>query len=104
MCSAMIAAYMKRINPNKKIYFITDRVPLVFQQAAYLRYQTGLNVGEFCGQNKEMNNSLFDFDVLVFTAEFLINKLHNRTIFIEECCCLIIGNYILVFLLSLDSK
>jgi ERCC4-related helicase len=85
---------MKEINPDKKIIFITDRIPLVFQQALYLREQTSLTVGEFCGQNKELSDSQYDLDVLVFTADFLINKLHNKSLHIADCCCLIIGNFI----------
>ena len=84
----MVAVYMKKLNPNKNVIFITDRVPLVFQQAHYFRYQTGLSVGEFCGQNKETFNT--DYDILVFTADLLINLLDNKTLFLEECCCLIV--------------
>ncbi len=94
LIAAMLSVHMKEINPDKKIIFITDRIPLVFQQALYLREQTSLTVGEFCGQNKELSESQYDLDVLVFTADFLINKLHNKSLHIADCCCLIIGNII----------
>ncbi len=87
----MVAACLKKLNPNKKVYFVTDRVPLVYQQGNYLHYQTGLSTGEFCGQNKELQANQYDYDILVFTVDFLINKLDNRTFFIEDCCCLIFG-------------
>ncbi len=44
LIAAMVTAHMKKLNPNKKVFFVCDRVPLVFQQANYLRTQTGLNV------------------------------------------------------------
>jgi hypothetical protein len=90
MIAAMICAYMKKINPEKRIFFVTDRIPLVFQQASYLRLQTGLTVGEFCGENKQLMNSQLNNDVFVLTADFLINKLSSKEIYLEECSCLII--------------
>jgi len=90
MIAAMVSAYMKKINPEKKICFVTDRIPLVFQQASYLRLQTGLTVGEFCGENKELMNSQLNHDIFVLTADFLINKLFSKEMYLEECSCLII--------------
>jgi ERCC4-related helicase len=47
-------------------------------------------VGEFCGENKETMASQLDCDVLVFTAGFLNNVIFNKTLDLENCCCLII--------------
>ena len=112
MVAAMVAAFMHKTNPKKKIFFVCDRIPLVFQQvrclyikiikinflsifilinkASYLRAQTGLTVGEFCGENRDLFKSQLDSDILVFTADFLINKLFAKTLFIQDCSCLII--------------
>lgn len=86
----MIALEMKRLNPEKKVFFICDRIPLVFQQAAYLRFQCNLIVGEFCGENKDILNSQMISDVFVLTADFFINMLMNKTLYLEDSCLLII--------------
>lgn len=88
LVSVMAAVFIKRINPNKKVFFVCDRIPLVYQQAHFFRDQCDFSVGEFCGQNKE--TFCTDYDILVFTADFLINKLMNKSIYLEDCCCLII--------------
>lgn len=90
MIAAMCATFMKKTNPNKKIFFVCDRIPLVFQQGAYLRAQTGLSVGEFCGECRQIAKSQLNCDILVFTCDFLINILTNKTLSMDDCCCLII--------------
>jgi endoribonuclease Dicer len=90
LVAAMILAVMKKLNPKKKIFFVTDRIPLVFQQASYIRYQCHLTVGEFCGENKQFASSQLEYDVLVFTCEFLNNMLFNKNLYMEDCSCLII--------------
>jgi hypothetical protein len=87
--AAMLAAYMKKINPKKKVLFVCDRVPLVFQQASYLRYQTGLLVGEFCGEIRHLVDSQLNSDVLVFTCDFLINLIMIKKIYMEDFCCIV---------------
>ncbi len=86
----MIIAYMKKINPKKKVFFVCDRIPLVFQQASYLRNQCALTVGEFCSEHKIYKQSELNYDVLVMTAGYLLNLLANNTVYMEECCCLVI--------------
>jgi ERCC4-related helicase len=88
--AAMIVAGMKKLNPKKKIFYVTDRIPLVFQQASYIRYQCCLTVGEFCGENKQFAPSQLEYDALVFTCEFLNNMLFNKELYMEDCACLII--------------
>jgi ERCC4-related helicase len=88
--AAMITSYMKELNPSKKIFFVCDRIPLVFQQGSYLRNQCGLRVGEFCSENKEFMQSQLNADVYVFTCDLLINLLLTKQILLENCCCLII--------------
>jgi hypothetical protein len=90
LIAAMLTVYMKKINPEKKIFFVSDRIPLVFQQASYLRFQTGLSVGEFCGENKQLMSSQLNNEIFVLTADFLINKLVSQEMHLEECSCLII--------------
>ncbi len=55
-----------------------------------MRYQTGLTVGEFCGENKDIMESQLKCDVLVFTVGFLNNIIFNKMIDLEDCCCLFI--------------
>jgi ERCC4-related helicase len=91
MVAAMIAAYMKKINPKKKVFFICDRIPLVFQQATYLRNQISAStVGEFCSEHKIYKQSELNYDIFVMTAGYLLNLLGNNTLHMEDCCCLII--------------
>lgn len=90
MVAAMLSAFMLKKNPKKKVFFVTDRVPLVFQQAAYLRAQTSLRVAELCGENRELFKSQLDSDIMVFTADFLINKFFIKSLFIQNCSLLII--------------
>jgi hypothetical protein len=90
MVAAMLAACMKKFNPKKKVFFVCDRLPLVFQQASYLRCQTGLSVGEFCSESRQQVASQQDADIKVFTCAYLINKLNTKEVFMEDCCCLII--------------
>ena len=39
LVAAMVLSCMKRLNPKKLMVFITDRVPLVYQQSDYIRSQ-----------------------------------------------------------------
>jgi hypothetical protein len=89
MVAAMLAACFNRFNPKKKVFFVCDRVPLVFQQASYLRYQTGLSVGEFCGEMHDKADSQLNADLMVFTCDFLINLLLAKRLYLEDCSCLI---------------
>ena len=88
LVAAMCSAYMKIINPNKKIIFVCDKIPLVFQQGFYLERQCNLSVGKFCSESK--NSSEINHDILVFTADFLMNLLLNKTLYLGNCCLLII--------------
>ena len=90
MVAAMVISLMKQLNPQKKIFFITDRVPLVFQQASYLRHQCDLSVGEFCSENKTLFESQLSCDIYVLTAGFLVNKLLLKKLYLEDCSCLVI--------------
>lgn len=90
MVAAMAALYFKKHNPQKKVFFVCDRIPLVYQQASYLRNQTNLNVGELCAENKSKKEFEMDKDIVVFTCDFLLNMLAFKKLQMEDCCCLII--------------
>lgn len=90
MVAAMVISFFKRLNSKKKFFFVVDRVPLVFQQASYLRYQCDLTVGEFCGENKALFESQLDCDIYVLTAGFLVNMLLLKKLYLEDCSCLVI--------------
>ena len=92
MCAAMLAIHMRRLNPHKRIFFVCDRIPLVFQQAAYVRSQCcgALRVGEFCSENKQVYTSQIECDVLVFTCDLLLNLLAINKLYLQDCSLLVI--------------
>ena len=52
LIACMVLTRMHELNPNRIGVFVVDRVPLVFQQAAVLRRETGAQVCELCGETK----------------------------------------------------
>ena len=101
MVAAMVSIFMLKQNPKKKVLFVCDRIPLVFQQAEYLRKQCNYaatvngveeyTVGEFCSETRELVSSQLNCDILVFTLGFLYNNvLFTNQLSMKECCCLII--------------
>ncbi len=76
LVAAMMASAMHRLNPSRIILFVVDRVPLAYQQAAYLAAQTGLRTRPICGENSTENCSrkaLLQCPLIVVTAQVLIN-------------------------------
>lgn len=49
LIASMMAAFMNRLNPTKVVLFVVHRVSLAFQQAQYIKDQTGLEVLVACG-------------------------------------------------------
>lgn len=52
MVASMLIGLLHRLNPFKTALFIVHRVSLAFQQAQYIKEQTGLNVLVACGKQK----------------------------------------------------
>nr|ASZ84523.1 putative abnormal suspensor 1 [Juniperus phoenicea] len=77
--------------------FLVPKVPLVYQQAEVIRKQTGFNVGHYCG---EMGQDFWDArrwqrefesrEVLVMTAQILLNILRHSIIKMEAIHLLIL--------------
>jgi ERCC4-related helicase len=87
---------MKKSNPMKVAVFLVPTVPLVAQQAAYVRRESDLRVAEFSGQSKgpRLDSGAFSslhtrFDVLVMTPQYLLNQLTDQSVVIEGFCVLI---------------
>ncbi|GMH17328.1 hypothetical protein Nepgr_019169 [Nepenthes gracilis] len=84
---------------NKKLLavFLVPKVPLVYQQAEVIREQTGYHVGHYCG---EMGQDFWDSrrwqrefesrQVLVMTAQILLNILRHSIIKMESIHLLIL--------------
>lgn len=90
--SVMLTALYKRLNPNRMVWFLTDRVPLVFQQARYIEEQTSLTVLPLAGdvQTSLKPSQLIKYDVMVCTVQLLINMLVIGQIRIDDVSLVIV--------------
>ncbi len=80
LVAAMMCALYKRLNPDRLVVFLADRVPLVFQQARAIEEQTGLVCLAVAG-DVQINlppSELLQYDVLVCTVQLWINLLLKR--------------------------
>ena len=83
LVAAMALSCMKKLNPNKLMVFLVDRVPLVYQQSEYIKSQVPeLRVRTLVGemerpQEKAVHQALADqeVDVLVLTHQIFLNFL-----------------------------
>lgn len=88
---------MRKENRKMLAIFLVPKVPLVYQQAEVIRKQTGYNVGHYCG---EMGQDFWDSrrwqrefeskEVLVMTAQILLNILRHSIIKMESINLLIL--------------
>eukprot|EP00899_Mesostigma_viride_P026423 jgi/Mesvir1/6966/Mv09111-RA.1 len=89
LVAAMLLKRMRQLNPGKKALFIVHRVPLVYQQGAYIRQQTGLCVTELCGEmmlpRATSTARIAACDVLVATAGLVLNLLADGCLDLGEC-------------------
>jgi len=93
-----------------------DRIPLVFQQADYLQYETGLRVCRVCGENKKIKTlrklNEGKYDVLVVTAGCLVSMLEREqldlrlfcTIVVDECHHTTGGHNYMLVLKEVESE
>lgn len=90
--SAMLTSLYKRLNPDRMVWFLTDRIPLVFQQARYIEEQTSLTVLPLAGdvQTNLKPAQLIKYDVMVCTVQLLINMLIIGQIRIDDVSLVII--------------
>ena len=83
LIAAMVLSCMKKLNPNKLMVFLVDRVPLAYQQSDYIKSQVpDLRVETLVGemepfQQKNIHQLLADnkVDLLVLTHQIFLNFL-----------------------------
>ena len=86
LVAAMVLSCMKKLNPNKLMVFLADRVPLVYQQSEYIKSQVPeLRVKTMVGemeppQKKAVHQALAtqEVDVLVLTHQFFLDFLADE--------------------------
>ena len=86
LIAAMVLCCMKKLNPDKLMVFLVDRIPLVYQQSDYIKSQVPeLKVGTLVGemeppQQKAIHQKLADreIDVLVLTHQIFLNFLAEK--------------------------
>ncbi|XP_068758712.1 uncharacterized protein [Montipora capricornis] len=90
LIAAMVLSCMKKLNPDKLMVFLVDRIPLVYQQSAYIKKQLpDLRVGSLVGgmepeqseQQKDVHKNLASgkIDILVLTHQIFLNFLATCT-------------------------
>ena len=85
LIAAMMLSCMKKLNPNKLMVFLVDRVPLAYQQSDYIKSQVpDLRVETLVGEmsvershNKKIHQQLASnkVDLLVLTHQIFLNFL-----------------------------
>jgi len=106
LVASMMAGLMHKLNPFKVVLFVVHRVSLAFQQAQYIKDQTGLDVFVACGidtneifamsyfivgetvDDMPKNANLIDVPVIVVTAQVLINWIKMQQLRLEDCSLL----------------
>ncbi|KAL6052236.1 Dicer-like protein 1 [Balamuthia mandrillaris] len=95
LISAMVIHRTLQLNPSKRVVFIVDRTPLVFQQGLALHQETGLSVEVRCGERK---NPLFHRQegvpfkrprILVCTAALFANRLELEAEHLQQYCLMV---------------
>eukprot|EP00569_Conticribra_weissflogii_P000820 CAMPEP_0171357950 /NCGR_PEP_ID=MMETSP0878-20121228/46504_1 /TAXON_ID=67004 /ORGANISM="Thalassiosira weissflogii, Strain CCMP1336" /LENGTH=537 /DNA_ID=CAMNT_0011864007 /DNA_START=21 /DNA_END=1631 /DNA_ORIENTATION=+ len=116
LLAALLIKKMKMLNPEHMGLFVVDRIPLVFQQADYLQYETGLRVCRVCGENKKIKTlrklNEGKYDVLVVTAGCLVSMLEREqldlrlfcTIVVDECHHTTGGHNYMLVLKEVESE
>ncbi|XP_024538863.1 endoribonuclease Dicer homolog 1 isoform X1 [Selaginella moellendorffii] len=77
--------------------FLVPKVPLVYQQAEVIRERTNFNVGHYCGEmvqdfwdSKRWQREFQSKEVLVMTAQILLNILRHSIVRMEDIDLLIL--------------
>ncbi|XP_029201631.2 uncharacterized protein LOC114966061 isoform X2 [Acropora millepora] len=103
LIAAMVLNCMKKLNPDKLMVFLVDRIPLVYQQSDYIKYQVpdlrveilAGDIGRFPGDKARwmatvqalLENKI---DLLVMTSQILLNLMA------EECTVLSMSDISLI--------
>ena len=83
LIAAMVLSCLKRLNPNKLMVFLVDRVPLAYQQSDYIKSQVPdlrveMLVGEMEPSHRRKIHKLIadkEVDLLVLTHQIFLNFL-----------------------------
>ena len=91
LIAAMVLNCMKKLNPDKLMVFLVDRIPLVYQQSDYIKYQVpdlrveilAGDIGRFPGDKarwKATVQALSEnkIDLLVMTSQILLNLMADE--------------------------
>lgn len=86
LIAAMVLSCMKKLNPDKLMVLLVDRIPLVYQQSDYIRYQVpdlrveilAGDIGRFPGDKSRWIATVQalsenKIDLLVMTSQILLN-------------------------------
>eukprot|EP01116_Phalansterium_solitarium_P001327 TRINITY_DN11118_c0_g1_i1.p1 TRINITY_DN11118_c0_g1~~TRINITY_DN11118_c0_g1_i1.p1 ORF type:complete len:1106 (+),score=173.27 TRINITY_DN11118_c0_g1_i1:74-3391(+) len=91
LVACMVIKRMHELNPGRKILFLTDRLPLVEQQAAVIHHETGLRVVCCSGaSSKSLRNSIYAFDVVVAIAAYYQNLLDLSVSFVQDLSLIVV--------------
>lgn len=95
LVAVAVIRIMKELNPKKKAVFLVPNVPLVSQQAGYLRRETTLAVLKMHGKCNDMlhpgrrREKLKLSDVFVATAQYFLNLVNDREVLLDDVCLLV---------------
>ena len=91
LIAAMVVSCMKKLNPRKLMVFLTDRIPLVYQQSDYIKTQVPTlrveilagDIGRFPGDKSQWIKVVQALregkvDLLVLTHQILLNFLNEE--------------------------
>ena len=90
LIGCMVISKMKELNPNKKILFLVDRIPLVFQQADMIEKETKLTCLKCCGDTFAKSKLEQKYDVMVAIASLVINIIEKDWISLQEFSLIVI--------------
>ena len=92
LIAAMVISCMKKLNPKKLMVFLTDRIPLVYQQSDYIKSQVSSlrveilagDIGRFPGDKarwRAVEQALREnkVDLLVLTHQILLNLMDKES-------------------------
>lgn len=91
LIAAMVLSCMKKLNPDKLMVFLVDRIPLVYQQSEYIKYQVpdlrveilAGDIGRFPGDKSRWIATVQaltenKIDLLVMTSQILLNLMADE--------------------------
>jgi endoribonuclease Dicer len=90
LIGCMLISRMKQLNENKKILFLVDRIPLVFQQSEMIEKETQLSCLKCCGDTFDKSKIEKKYDVMVAIATLVINIIEKGLLSLQEFSLIVI--------------